>query len=198
VTAQEYEHQGPWTVPDLLKMPDSGNKLELIDGALIVSPPPAGRHQRVLHRLQNLLEYWAPDREMWQSVGVQLAAHLYGDRMLVPDLTVVKDGAADPAPVLDAKDVLLVVEVVSPGSRAMDRVGKPALYAESGIPYYWRIELDPYRGNSLPLPMVVAASLGGPLDEDVRYVVQAEVGAGSRLELEWPFPVSFDPAELVR
>jgi len=39
--------------------------------------------------------------------------------------------------------VVLAVEVVSPGSETDDRREKPFEYAESGIPFYWRIELDP-------------------------------------------------------
>lgn len=38
--------------------------------------------------------------------------------------------------------VVLVVEVVSPGSRQDDRVRKPALFSANKVPYYWRVELD--------------------------------------------------------
>lgn len=40
-------------------------------------------------------------------------------------------------------DVVLAVEVMSPGSVSNDRVAKPALYAAAGIPHVWRPELDP-------------------------------------------------------
>ena len=40
----------------------------------------------------------------------------------------------------DPSGVLLVVEAVSPSSVTMDRVTKPAIYAEQGIPYFWRID----------------------------------------------------------
>ncbi|GAB3908763.1 hypothetical protein GCM10029964_109060 [Kibdelosporangium lantanae] len=36
--------------------------------------------------------------------------------------------------------VLLVVEVVSKGSRKEDRGSKPIAYAEAGVPHYWRVE----------------------------------------------------------
>jgi hypothetical protein len=36
--------------------------------------------------------------------------------------------------------VLLVVEVVSPGSETTDRVVKVDQYARAGIPFYWRLE----------------------------------------------------------
>lgn len=44
---------------------------------------------------------------------------------------------------LPPSDVLLVVEVVSPGSVTTDRITKPAQYAAAGIPAYWRLETDP-------------------------------------------------------
>jgi Uma2 family endonuclease len=39
-------------------------------------------------------------------------------------------------------EVLLAIEVVSPGSVTMDRVAKPALYAQAEIPCYWRVETE--------------------------------------------------------
>ncbi|MCI3271747.1 Uma2 family endonuclease [Streptomyces cylindrosporus] len=41
-----------------------------------------------------------------------------------------------------AKPDVMVVEVVSPGSRRADRVSKPALFAGAKVPCYWRVELD--------------------------------------------------------
>lgn len=43
----------------------------------------------------------------------------------------------------DPGGVLLVAEVVSPSSVTLDRITKPAVYAERGIPFYWRIEAEP-------------------------------------------------------
>ncbi len=36
--------------------------------------------------------------------------------------------------------ILLVVEIVSKGSRREDRGSKPLAYAEAGIEHYWRVE----------------------------------------------------------
>jgi Uma2 family endonuclease len=44
---------------------------------------------------------------------------------------------------LRPEDVCLVVEIVSGGSKIQDRVTKPVVYAEAGIPCYWRVERDP-------------------------------------------------------
>ncbi len=61
----------------------------------------------------------------------------------VPDLVVVYRGSAFHDNGYDPGGVLLVVEVVSPSSLTLDRITKPAVYAEQGIPFYWRIEAEP-------------------------------------------------------
>ncbi|MFC4517554.1 Uma2 family endonuclease [Streptomyces ehimensis] len=57
--------------------------------------------------------------------------------LAVPDIVVADAGAtADEDRVtLDADAVQLVVELVSPGNKTMDRRLKPLLYAEAAIPY---------------------------------------------------------------
>lgn len=44
--------------------------------------------------------------------------------------------------VLGASDVILLIEIISPSSRKMDRVLKRDEYAEAGIPRYWIVDLD--------------------------------------------------------
>lgn len=53
-------HPAPYTVYDLLDMPDDGNRYEVIDGDLIVSPASAFHHRKVADRLCRLLEDAAP------------------------------------------------------------------------------------------------------------------------------------------
>ena len=81
---------------------------------------------------------------------------------------------------------MLVAEVVSPSTRSTDRLIKPALSAQAGIPCYLRVELDP--------PHVVAYRPGAD-------GVYEEVGRGEpgrALTLDEPFPITIDPAELIR
>jgi Uma2 family endonuclease len=78
--------------------------------------------------------------------------------------------------------VLVAVEIESPGSHIEDRTTKPALYAQHGIPHYWRLELHPLQ--------VTTYELG----EGDAY---REVGRGGRLRVAEPFPVELDLAELL-
>jgi hypothetical protein len=64
--------------------------------------------------------------------------------LVVPDVLALRI-SADVNPgtyplAVPASAVVLAVEVVSPSSTTHDRFIKPALYAEAGIPSYWRVE----------------------------------------------------------
>lgn len=56
-----------------------------------------------------------------------------------PDVIVYRAETIDLTPTRP-EHVLLVVEVVSPGSETTDRIVKVHQYAKAGIPFYWRVE----------------------------------------------------------
>ena len=175
-------HFGPWTEADLLALPDDAQRYELLEGSLVVKPPPTVGHQRVAKRLTRLLDGAAPGFEAVEAVGVRVA----DGTLFVPDVVVAGTDALEAAGsgVLDAAAALLVVEVVSPSSRTQDRITKPALYAVAGIPAYWRVEQEDG-------PVVHVFRLVGSSYSEV-----GSAGPGGRLELTEPFPISFDPAQL--
>ena len=126
-----------WTVHDLDVLPDEFVDCELVDGALLMSPHPTVRHANVASQLGYLLTGVLDPQ--WRAVAG--AGIRFDDRNYrVPDLSVLRREALD-RPLARPEDVLLAVEVMSPGSVSNDRVAKPALYARAGIPHYWRIEL---------------------------------------------------------
>ncbi len=43
---------------------------------------------------------------------------------------------------IDPSEILLIVEIVSPGSVELDRYLKPVEYAQAGVRHFWRIERD--------------------------------------------------------
>ncbi|MGW2596157.1 Uma2 family endonuclease [Streptomyces klenkii] len=59
-----------------------------------------------------------------------------------PDIVVFDRRGLEVAKVdcIPVENVVLAVEVVSPGSSAEDRFLKPGMYAQAGISYYWRVE----------------------------------------------------------
>jgi Uma2 family endonuclease len=131
---------GEWTTDDLDALPDDGRRRELIDGVLQVSPSPTTAHQRIAMLLGVALDrVCPPGYEATQGVEVRISSR----RALSPDVLVTTVTAAGRNPShFRPHEVALVIEIVSPGSLTMDRVTKPALYAQAGIPCYWRIETE--------------------------------------------------------
>jgi Uma2 family endonuclease len=129
---------GGWTTDDLDTLPGDQNRRELIDGVLIATPSPGHTHQTMASMfLSALMESCPADFYATQAVDVRVNSR----RSLVPDVLVVTaDAAARMSSKFPPTEVILAVEIVSPGSVTLDRFAKPALYAEAGIPFYWRIE----------------------------------------------------------
>jgi Uma2 family endonuclease len=131
---------GGWTTDDLDALPEDGRRRELIDGVLIMPPSPTSDHQYSAARLVVALdEICPPEWAVTQAVEVRVTKR----RSFIPDVLVINAEAADrnPSKVLP-EEVALAVEIVSPGSVTLDRVTKPALYAQAGIPLFWRIETE--------------------------------------------------------
>ena len=178
-----YQWRGPWTIDDLADTPDDGNRYEIFDGSLLVSPPPALPHGDAVYRLRRRLEAHAPEHlRVVENVGVLIAT---GRSLFVPDLTVVRSEAMRrPAAALQAPDALLVVEVLSPGNAGRDLVIKRHEYAAGGIPEYWIVDK-----NERTLTVLTRPEQGkGYLDATV-------VKAGDRFETDDPVPLSLDPAD---
>jgi Uma2 family endonuclease len=174
-----------WTPEDLALLPEDGHRYEILDGALLMSPPPTSRHQLCAARIDRALARVAPaEFEVLQGVGVDL-----GDSMFVPDISVVLASVARADVTLfKPGEVLLAIEIVSPSSRRIGRTLKPAKYAEAGIPVFWRVE--PGRGD---VPPVIAVH---ELDGD-GYETTMTIVAGETVRVERPFPVVLDPGRLV-
>lgn len=172
----------PWTIDDLVGLPD-GNRYEILDGSLLVSPSPAVPHLDTVYRLRRRLEAQAPSHlAVVENAGLLIRE---GRSFFVPDLTIVPIAALDrPDASLKAPDGLLVVEVLSKSNAARDLVVKRHEYAAGGIPQYWMVSRDDRTLTVLTRPQ-----------PDEGYLVSAVVTAGERFETDDPFPVSLDPAD---
>lgn len=136
-------HRG-WTLADLPALPDDGQRYELVDGGLVVTPPATQWHQDLAADLRERLAAAAPPG--WR-VRVEYPLPFAVDTQRVPDVVVfrwpLQHPRADARNPLGPADVGLIVEVVSPRTRRTDRFAKPGEYAEAGIPLFWRLETEP-------------------------------------------------------
>jgi Uma2 family endonuclease len=185
MTAQQFVPPAdrPLTVADLDRTPDDGCRYELDDGVLVVSPAPVTIHQRVLHRLEFLLETACPrDFELLPGPGVVMSEIQYR----IPDLVVVRADTVDVADKNVTKPPELVIEIASPSTAHYDRGRKKVVYAEFGIPAYWIVVPNSEQ------PSLTAYSL----TRDTYAEVGRAVGE-QRFATATPFPVEIVPAALV-
>lgn len=129
-----------YTIEDVLTLPDDAPRVELRDGVLVVVPSPTFGHQNIGNLLWMWLYRHAPgDLATATAVGVAVNHR----NTLEPDVLLLRRPVLGERHYFDPEQVVLAVEVVSPGTRRRDRLEKPADYADAGIPHYWRIEQNP-------------------------------------------------------
>jgi Uma2 family endonuclease len=179
-----FAHAGPWTEEEFAALPDIPARVELVDGVLVVSPLSAVPHHRLVYELTHLLRTTCPDGR-WEALpGANV--RLWRDHIRIPDVVVARSGL-DVLHVPVA-EVLLLVEVTSPGNFRQDRIVKHGDYAEAGVPFYLRVDLhdglDEVRASAFEL-----------VDGVYREYATAPDGM---LRLDRPWPLDADLRALAR
>jgi len=128
-----------YTVDDLETFPNDGNRYELLDGMLLVTPAPAASHQIVISRLQLCL-----------AVAVQRPGHAYvvgpgavvrpPRTQLEPDILVYPTRFSPDTDWRKVTEHWLVVEVLSRSSRIYDREFKRDAYFALGVQQVWLVD----------------------------------------------------------
>lgn len=133
------------TYLDLRRLPDDGLRHELIDGEHHVTPAPKPKHQRVLGQIFGYLFVYLREHPLGRVYCAPLDVVFSECDCVEPDLLYVSrereqrqmtednlEGAPD-----------LVVEILSPSTKHIDRGAKHRLYERFGVPEYWIV--DPER-----------------------------------------------------
>ncbi|GAB3949351.1 Uma2 family endonuclease [Kribbella albertanoniae] len=167
----------PYTLAYLDTTPDNGKRHEIIDGVLFITPAPGRNHQRALTKLMLALGRACP-----RGPEVLPGPYDYrptAERSLQPDLFVLAPDDTNPA---YTEDPLLVVEIISPHTRLIDRHLKRQVYLEAGLPSYWIFEPEDRVLTVLEL-------------ENGQYIEQT-FKDDEVFDAPLPFPVRIVPAEL--
>jgi Uma2 family endonuclease len=131
-----------WDYSDYARLPDDGNRYEVIDGELLVTPAPSPLHQRVLFRLAMELDTYV-ERHGLGVVLPDVDLLLQTGQFLRPDFLVAAGSSKEGITRRGVeKAPSLVVEILSPTSGSIDLVKKPARYGDFGIPEYWVLDPD--------------------------------------------------------
>jgi Uma2 family endonuclease len=129
-----------WTRDQVLNLPADGNRYELVDGELIVSPSPALRHQLVLSALFERLAPYIRAGNLGQVLWSPADLELEPGQLTQPDVFVLPSIVFERWE--DAPLPLLVVEALSPATARYDRGLKRRFYQRAGVPEYWIVDID--------------------------------------------------------
>ncbi len=136
--------QGHWTIADLEKIPDDGNRYELISGVLYMSPSPIPEHQNIADWVTTYLKLHIQRLDLgkvFSALDVELPGHT---TILRPDVVVIRNANSaiiQPKRIVGVPDLL--VEVTSPSTANFDRdanAGKQGAYQRAGVPEYWIVD----------------------------------------------------------
>ena len=181
---ESWPAQGEWTYKDYLRLPDDGRRYEIIHGSLYVTPAPRWEHQFTVTRLGHYLTGFSLERGLGTvcvaPFDIRLPRRI--GNPVQPDLIFFKKGTEPREGESNFKGIpSLVIEVLSPRTRRIDRGLKMEAYRAAGISEYWLVDpraltvtvyqLDPKR-------QYVELSRGGDGD-----VVTSAVLPGLRLEV---------------
>lgn len=196
--AHDHGGFGPYTMDDLHAREDEGRGLELEDGWLVELSPSAP-HNWAAMQLQEILKTAAVDAGATVFVAgggeweISTPAGIRKPDVFMVPRSVARRSIVDRNPaVIPGGELLVVVEVVSPGSGSerTDRVRKLKEYAALGIPQYWLVEFSPH-----PRVQVFVLEDGAGA-----YLSHAAAEAGEVLKVEVQadsaFTVTFDPGTL--
>lgn len=119
-------------------------RYELVEGVLLVTPRPTFLHQRAAFRLAATLDEQLP-RDLSAATEVEVLIDAGPPATVrVPDVIVIPTAIAETNPSrVTAANILLAVEILSPGTVRTDRTTKLYEYADAGISAYWLIDVRP-------------------------------------------------------
>ncbi len=168
-----------FTVDDLDALPEDGNRHELLDGILLVTPAPGPPHQTVAMRLAARLSTFLeaePGLRVWAPGVIVVQPSV----QLEPDVLV---GSRPTGARWDnVSEHWLAVEVSGTGSRLYDRDYKRDAYLELGVAEVWLVDLD--------VSQVFVSRRDGPRDQPYDRVLAWRSPAGR--VIEWDIPSLFE------
>ncbi|TDB90193.1 Uma2 family endonuclease [Actinomadura sp. KC216] len=167
-----------------------GFRAELIDGEIVVTPPPLGDHERcVATIIHQVIRKSAAELECSGNKGLQVpGVDGHPDNRVIPDITFVYvepdafHRAPSWMPVQDDDSIVMVVEVTSSRPRR-DREAKRTGYARAGIPFYLLVDREEERVSLFSRP------------DGEEYGHTDQVPFGKALPLPKPFEIQLDTSK---
>jgi Uncharacterized protein conserved in cyanobacteria, COG4636 len=133
--------QGHWTLADWEALPNDGNRYEIIDGVLYMTTAPHSFHQWIILSLIQFVGLPAKERGLGYMFMAPIGVIMPGCDPVQPDVIFIRAANAEiirNGRIYGVPD--LIIEVLSPGTRAYDERVKLAAYAAAGVPEYAMVD----------------------------------------------------------
>ena len=138
----QMEIKKPVTIDDMYHMPKDGQKYELVDGEVVVSP--AGiNHAEIVIKIAHIIATFLDDHPIGKVFGDNVGIIFPTGNLRSPDVSFVRmdkfpDGKS---PVTFGEFVPdFAVEVLSPGDRPRQVADKIGEFLECGVPLVWVVD----------------------------------------------------------
>jgi len=135
-------HTLEWTADMARALPDDGQRYEVLDGALFVTPAPNWRHQRVLRQLFRAIGDYVDSQRIGWALWAPADVEFSPRRLVQPDLFVVPWADQEPESSRDITSLVLAIEVLSPSTARTDRIVKRRVYQDQRVGEYWIVDPD--------------------------------------------------------
>ena len=174
----------PWTAqPALDLLPEnSGPKVEVVRGSVIVTPHAGFDHQAAVRQLSFLIHQAARKAGMWCYPEVDIVS---GDDLFIPDFVGLRRSGGGET-FMPIGEAVLMGEIVSGGNRRKDIIDRPREYAAAGVPFFLRVD---FRNR---IPSLVLHEL-----VDGEYLPVVATAAGGTFAMREPFAFTIDPDDLL-
>lgn len=124
-------------------LPETGPRYQLVEGELLMSPAPNLRHQMIAANLFMAVNGFVRSKELGKVLFAPIDVILSDVDVLQPDIVYVSEARRSifvPEGLRGGPD--LCVEVLSTGTKELDRGPKLLLYARHRVTEYWIVDPD--------------------------------------------------------
>ncbi len=133
----------PWTRDAVLALPDDGNRYELLDGELLVSPSPRPIHQLAVCALYDRIRPYVGEYRLGLTCPAPADLDFRAGQLLQPDLFVIQREPGQSLLEWSGFGIpIWIAEVLSPSTAFSDRNRKRKYYLKAGVGEYWIVDCD--------------------------------------------------------
>ncbi|MGQ9570484.1 MAG: Uma2 family endonuclease [Thermodesulfovibrionales bacterium] len=126
-----------YTYEDYLKTPE-GERYELIEGELLMTPSPVTKHQRISGKLEFELRKFVTENNLGEVFDAPYDVYFDEENVVQPDILFISKERLN---IIGEKNIQgapdLVIEIISENTAYRDLIQKKKLYAKFGVKEYW-------------------------------------------------------------